>query len=235
MSEPLYQLVVRKGPKVGETFLLEAFTLTIGRDPMSDIILNDPEISRQHARITKTESGYEIQDLGSTNGTFIDGERLGAESAALQPGQQLAMGSGVSLTVEAASEDAGSEELLDSADATMVEEADAAEEEVGASEPYDVPQADYFEPEEYKEPAPVASPPQQRPAASPPAYQAAQPSPPLVPTPDEEEAARKKRRNTIIAVTAVLLVCCCCGFLISGYFWWGDLLLEFLESAGALP
>ena len=44
MADTLYQLTVRKGPKVGEKFLLETISLTAGRDPVSDIILNDPPV-----------------------------------------------------------------------------------------------------------------------------------------------------------------------------------------------
>ena len=98
MADTLYQLTVRKGPKVGETFILETLSLTIGRDPVSDIVLNDPEVSRQHARFTRLdEGGYQVQDLGSTNGTFVNGERLAAEPADLKPGYTISMGSGVTV------------------------------------------------------------------------------------------------------------------------------------------
>ncbi|MBK7894012.1 MAG: FHA domain-containing protein [Anaerolineaceae bacterium] len=100
MADTLYQLTVRKGPKVGEKFLLDTFSLTAGRDPVSDIILNDPEVSRQHARFTQTETGYQVQDLGSTNGTFVNGQRLESDSVDLQPGFTISMGSGVTLLYE---------------------------------------------------------------------------------------------------------------------------------------
>lgn len=102
MSNNSYKLSVRKGPQEGETFLLVATTVTIGRDPMADIVINDPEVSRQHARLTRTDGGYEIQDLGSTNGTFLDGRRLGGEPEQLTPGQLITMGSNVSLVFEPA-------------------------------------------------------------------------------------------------------------------------------------
>jgi pSer/pThr/pTyr-binding forkhead associated (FHA) protein len=98
-----YQLVVRRGPQEGHVFPLTGDMLTIGRDPMSDITLNDPEVSRQHARLARlSDGGFEIQDLGSTNGTFIDGNRLGGERVRLSPGQVLVLGSNVSLVLEAA-------------------------------------------------------------------------------------------------------------------------------------
>ena len=61
--------------------------MTIGRDPMAEITINDPEVSRRHARLIGTLSGYRIQDLGSTNGTFVDDIRLGGEPLDLNIGQ----------------------------------------------------------------------------------------------------------------------------------------------------
>lgn len=101
MSETLYQLTVRKGPKVGETFILETYSLTIGRDPVSDVVLNDPEVSRQHARFTQTETGYQVQDLGSTNGTFVNGIRQN-QPTSLKHGDSIEFGDTVRLRYWAA-------------------------------------------------------------------------------------------------------------------------------------
>ena len=100
MSGENYHLIIRKGPKPGQIYPLLAPTITIGRDPMSDIALNDPEVSRYHAQLTQTDDGYQIQDMGSTNGTFVAGQRLGSETALLVPGQDVAFGSGITLSFE---------------------------------------------------------------------------------------------------------------------------------------
>ncbi len=51
--------------------------LKIGRDRSNDIIINDPRVSRNHAIITPLENGnYELKDLGSTNGTFVNGKKI---------------------------------------------------------------------------------------------------------------------------------------------------------------
>ncbi|PZR56961.1 MAG: hypothetical protein DLM50_07285 [Candidatus Meridianibacter frigidus] len=50
--------------------------VTIGRSRQSDIVLADPRISRQHARVELQPAGPVLRDLGSTNGTFVDGRRL---------------------------------------------------------------------------------------------------------------------------------------------------------------
>lgn len=102
MANEVYQLVVRKGPRPGQVFLLELDVLTIGRDPISDIVIEDPEISRHHAKLTRTPEGYELQDMGSTNGSFVDGQRLSGASILLKPGQVIMLGSNVTLVYNAA-------------------------------------------------------------------------------------------------------------------------------------
>ena len=217
MSDTLYQLSVRKGPKVGEKFVLETLSLTIGRDPVSDIILNDPEVSRQHARFTQTETGYQVQDLGSTNGTFVNGQRLESETVDLQPGFTISMGSGVTLLYE----------LVPTGDAlaaTMLDQSGLSGMLGQADHEDGLPKLPYYEedpeaPEDWEpDPAPPFS------SAPPPPPKAA--ATPFVPMPDADEAAKKRRRNMIIAVTAVILLLCCCGFLIFMYYIGGDWLLD---------
>ena len=101
MNEQQFHLTVSKGPELGRVIELTSVTMTIGRDPLSEIMINDPEVSRRHARLVATQSGYQIQDLGSTNGTFVDGVRLGGEPVDLQPGQVITIGAGVALTYQA--------------------------------------------------------------------------------------------------------------------------------------
>ena len=100
MNDQTYQLVVRKGPRPGHVYSLTGSAMTIGRDPLADIVIDDPKISRQHARLTLTDSGYQVQDLGSTNGTYVDGKRLAGETVALRNGQLLMTGSNVTMAYE---------------------------------------------------------------------------------------------------------------------------------------
>ncbi|WP_420641875.1 FHA domain-containing protein [Candidatus Leptofilum sp.] len=232
MADTKYQLTVRKGPKVGEKFLLETLSLTVGRDPVSDIILNDPEVSRQHARFTQTETGYQVQDLGSTNGTFVNGQRLESEPVDLEPGFTISMGSGVTLLYEAlltgdnlAATIVDSSGLRDALDLDEASGLDDVDDALAEGLPA-IPSLD----EEPKIPSdwePDPSPP-----FTPPPADVPMPPPmpsgttPLVPSPDEDEAAKKKRRNMIIAITAVILMLCCCGFLIFMWQYGGDWLLE---------
>lgn len=105
MANDSHQLVVRNAPQsglaAGQEIALEEDVLTLGRDPLSDIILDDPEVSRHHAKLVLRAGGYEIQDMGSTNGTFVDGKRLGGEPIALKPGQVIMLGSNVTLVYQA--------------------------------------------------------------------------------------------------------------------------------------
>jgi len=100
MNDQQYQLFVNKGPEPGKVYELTSVSMTIGRDPMAEITINDPEVSRSHARLIGTLSGYRIQDLGSTNGTFIDGTRLGGEPLDLKIGQVISIGGGVVLVYQ---------------------------------------------------------------------------------------------------------------------------------------
>ncbi len=91
------QLVMSQGPQPGQTFTLDQHLLTVGRDPSSDIVINDPQVSRQHARIMRRGSLMVIEDLGSTNGTFVNGMRLTVPHT-LANGDVVGLGDVVTLT-----------------------------------------------------------------------------------------------------------------------------------------
>lgn len=94
-------LVLQSGPKPGERFTLTANEYIVGRDANADIVIADAEVSRNHARIILQQGRYLIEDLGSTNGTFINGTRL-TMPVPLLPGSTIFFGEKVSLLVEAA-------------------------------------------------------------------------------------------------------------------------------------
>lgn len=66
-------LVVRKGPQPGERFYLDRPRLTVGRDPKSDIFLNDMTVSRAHAVLESMGGSVTVRDAGSLNGTYVNG------------------------------------------------------------------------------------------------------------------------------------------------------------------
>ncbi len=71
-------LLIVSPDKTKEELLLNAEPLVIGRTPLSDLQLANPQVSRRHARITARGDDYWIEDLGSANGTLVDGKVIDA-------------------------------------------------------------------------------------------------------------------------------------------------------------
>ena len=94
VSKPVQPtLTIVKGPQIGETFELNAATITIGRDPSNSVFLNDMTVSRHHANLdlSNVSSGFaSIRDLGSLNGTWVDGAIV--NEANLKDGSTIQIG-----------------------------------------------------------------------------------------------------------------------------------------------
>jgi hypothetical protein len=101
-----FQLIMRSGPTPGAAFTLEGDQLTIGRDSANEIVINDAEVSRRHARLTFQGGKYVLEDMGSTNGTFVNGQRLSGPRV-LKAGEVISFGEQIVLVFESVSLDPG--------------------------------------------------------------------------------------------------------------------------------
>src|SRR6266545_1316014 len=82
--------VTPSGEKVEAS--LDQLETEIGKAPHNRIVLSDPTVSGTHAMVLARDGGYNIVDLGSSNGTFVNGRRLGNESHVLQHGDKIQLG-----------------------------------------------------------------------------------------------------------------------------------------------
>ncbi|MFM9134641.1 MAG: FHA domain-containing protein, partial [bacterium] len=83
-------LVVRRGLNEGATYLLTGDVVTAGREPDSDLFLDDVTVSRRHAVFTRTDDGWRLQDTESLNGTYVNRRRV--EDQLLQAGDEVQIG-----------------------------------------------------------------------------------------------------------------------------------------------
>ena len=83
-------LIVKRGPNAGSKFFIDSDATIIGRHPDSDIFLDDVTVSRKHAEIRRSDTGFSLHDVGSLNGTYVNRERV--EEASLASGDEIQVG-----------------------------------------------------------------------------------------------------------------------------------------------
>jgi len=188
MARQAFQLVMRSGPNPGKIFDLNQAEMSIGRDISNDIVINDAEVSRKHARLIAQTGGYVLEDTGSTNGTFVNGQRLMGPHL-LRPGELLLLGENVSLTYE---------QLAYDPDATV-----ATVSGVPNLPPSGPAAPVYTPPSSYEQP-------RQTPPAPPPIYTGSvPPGPAEAYVPYEEEEAQGVNRTWVLAGCGCLTVVAC--------------------------
>ena len=89
--EPLAVLLIKKGKRKGERVPLKTPVVNIGRGEYNDVALPDASISADHAKLQLKEGIWVLTDLGSTNGSRVDGQPVRGDIA-LSPGAELALG-----------------------------------------------------------------------------------------------------------------------------------------------
>ncbi len=93
-TQPNAMLVVQSGTENPGAIPLDETSHLLGRLPHADIDLDNPFVSRRHAVIEYSDSGYSIRDLDSSNGTFVDGVRLDRRPRLLEGGEIIEFGKG---------------------------------------------------------------------------------------------------------------------------------------------
>jgi predicted component of type VI protein secretion system len=210
-----FHLVMRSGPSVGKVFPLEKGEMLIGRDLNNDVTINDPEISRRHARLYAQGSTYVLEDLGSTNGTFVGGQRL-TGAYPLRIGEVITFGERITVVFEM---------VQPETDATVVaavpRQAPVTPIQAPVQPPVQAPVQPAYQPPAQVPAQPVyqAPPAPIQQAYQAPAYQSQAPLPPQpvyagqVPYVEELEPPKPKKRTTLILLlilAAVLFLACIC-------------------------
>ena len=176
-----FQFTMRSGPTIGRVYSLEGQEISIGRDVTNIISINDAEVSRKHARMELRGSTYMIQDLGSTNGTFVNGTRISGMQV-LNTGDSVSFGEGIVLVYE----------TVGDVNATVL----SAKVPSAA-----VPPTTVQKPVQTPTPAPTPIP----------VYSGQVPAGPVpVPMPPAEPPKKKKFSVWVIIVILLLLVICAC-------------------------
>jgi predicted component of type VI protein secretion system len=91
-----FKLVVKSGDDINKIYLLDKEKNMIGRDPKSDFVIDDIEISRNHLEVIKKENTVFLEDLNSTNGTFLNGKRL-EKTTEVADGDLISLGKNIVL------------------------------------------------------------------------------------------------------------------------------------------
>ena len=96
VAAPLASFLFRSGELKGRRLPIKVPVVNIGRGDYNDVIIADPSVSTMHAKLQRRDAIWILTDLGSTNGTFVEGERLTGE-VPLGPGTTLKFGDVVAL------------------------------------------------------------------------------------------------------------------------------------------
>ncbi len=198
-SSGSFRLIVRRGPQPNQIYELNKDVISLGRDITNDIVINDPEVSRHHTKITRGGGGYTLEDLGSTNGTFVNGQRL-TGARPLNGGDLVGLGETVTLSYETAM-----------IPAQMAGPAPGAGTMVGqsplAQNPYAQPQAGQAGQPAPGQPGQPGYPANAQQPAPPPGYAAPPPPPPQYQPPEQPAQQNSALRWVFLGCGCLLVLC----------------------------
>ncbi|MCU0520667.1 MAG: FHA domain-containing protein [Anaerolineae bacterium] len=204
-------LVVTAGPNLGERYQLREMVSTFGRTAGNTIVLDSTQVSRHHAQIRLTPGGAVIEDIGSTNGTWVNDRRL-VEPQALANGDRIRLADFV--TLEYSVRESSGTEVLPAAPSTGATQA------MGGAIDFDVasPPRPGF-----TEPVPVEPfvPDYQGQMAYP--AQNVHPAQPDVVYGPAATAPRSRRPQVLYGVIGVLVVLICLCVALAIYLWFAPL------------
>ncbi len=89
INQEIAILLVQEGNSPKTQWPITGATIIIGRDSTSDVQVDDRQVSRRHAEISHTPTGYTIRDLGSKNGTFLNGEAVSVTPLPIRNGDEI--------------------------------------------------------------------------------------------------------------------------------------------------
>jgi pSer/pThr/pTyr-binding forkhead associated (FHA) protein len=83
-------VIVARGPNEGSTYVVEENETTVGRHPESNIFLDDITVSRRHSVIERVGDEFQIRDVGSLNGTYVNHDRV--DQSRIKDGDEIQVG-----------------------------------------------------------------------------------------------------------------------------------------------
>jgi pSer/pThr/pTyr-binding forkhead associated (FHA) protein len=194
------KLIIRHGSAPQQEYEISGDSTVLGREAINEVVLFDPEVSRQHTRIILQDGRYIIEDLGSTNGTFVNEHRI-TSATPLNNGDLIEVGEATKIT------------FLDAAsamDATIIkaEPVPGMDKTVADPEPAPVWEgaAQTPQPAAYQAPPPPPVAEYQSASQPPPGTYASSPAP-------EAESSSRNRYLIGCGCLTILLVFLCAGSL----------------------
>jgi pSer/pThr/pTyr-binding forkhead associated (FHA) protein len=188
-------------------FALDQEEVRLGRDLANEITISDPEVSRHHARFSRRDESIFLEDLGSTNGSFLNGERISSPQQ-LRGGDVITFGENIVMVFEKVSFEQ---------EATVVAAPEPVEYEPSIAEPeslQDVPEVPAF-----PEPQPSVRVPEE-------------PSP--EPAAPQRVRAKKSGLPTWLMILIIAIVVLACVIAVTLYFmpatWWCAITFDMLAG-----
>lgn len=200
-------LIITEGPNQGQSYALQEMICTLGRTADNTIVIDSPRISRHHTQIRLLPEGAIVEDMGSTNGTWLNNRRLTSPQR-LMPGDIIGLADYIAFRFEV-EEEMRTEKLTSAIPGTPTQVMDDV-----YSIPAPPPPMDYQEP--YRQYTESETPP----------FIPAQPAQPAALQP--VVAPRAKRSQWMYIVVAILLILICICAAVAVYLWFAP--VEFWQK-----